>query len=108
MYNNNDSNSRAIVQVDADLEVLIPGFLCNKQKDIEAIREALSRGDFEAIRIVGHSMKGSGSGYGFPYITELGYSIESHSLNQAAHEIRELTDQLERYLNNIEIEYIEM
>ena len=40
---------KIIVQVDSDLEDLIPGYLENRNKDIESITEALRQNDFETI-----------------------------------------------------------
>ena len=94
------------VVIDAELEDLIPVYLQSKQQDIQSIQDALACGDYDKIRLLGHSMKGSGGGYGFQRITELGADIEQaakgkNAANILGH-IRELTD----YLDRIEIEFI--
>ena len=48
---------------DNDLADLIPGFLENRHKDV-AIQEAIEQGNYETIRVLGHTMKGAGGGYG--------------------------------------------
>ena len=54
-----------IAHLDPDLRDLIPGHLENRQKDVTTIKNALKAADFGKIRVLGHSMKGSGGGYGF-------------------------------------------
>lgn len=87
---NESANDKIVIQIDADLEELIPGYLRNKQNDIDAIATALLKDDYEAIRIIGHSMKGSGGGYGFDLITELGKAIESAAISKSTKEIGKL------------------
>ena len=53
---------KIIAHVDPDLRDLIPGYLKNRQKDITTIKKALKAADFAKIRVLGHSMKGSGGG----------------------------------------------
>ena len=58
--------------MDEDLGDLIPGYLENRKKDVVEILNCLNRRDYETIRSLGHKMKGSGGGYGFDTITEIG------------------------------------
>ena len=50
-----------VVTVAKDLEDLIPVFFRNRQKEVEALRAALTAGDFEQLRQLGHRMKGVGN-----------------------------------------------
>jgi len=88
------------VIIDEELEDLIPGYLENRRQDIALILSALERNDFETIRAIGHKMKGSGGGYGFDRITEIGRDLEAaakQAINQDIHErIHELRDYLDR------------
>ena len=40
------------------------------------MRAALTTGDFETIRVIGHNCKGIGKGYGFPEIGTMGATLE--------------------------------
>ena len=82
---------------------LIPNFLENKEKDINKINESLENGDFETIERLGHSMKGSGSIYGFDGITELGKTIEISAKEKNAEEIKNNVSELKDYLGRVEI-----
>jgi len=107
MTQNRDGSQdgKILVRVDPDLSDLIPGFLDNRRKDISAIREALERGDFETVRILGHSMKGAGGGYGFDAITDIGAALEQAAKNADREEIRKQIDELSTYLDRVEVMY---
>jgi len=107
MTQNRDGSQdgKILVRVDPDLLDLIPGFLDNRRKDISAIQEALARGDFETVRILGHSMKGAGGGYGFDAITDIGAALEQAAKNADRDEIRKQIDELSTYLDRVEVMY---
>jgi len=96
---------KVVVHIDQDLEPLIPGYLENREKDIAAISEALEKNDLDKIRILGHSMKGSGGGYGFDDITDIGMMVEKAAKEGRSEDIRIQTKRLKDYLRRIEIVY---
>jgi len=98
-------SDRITVVVEEDLRELIPGYLENRRKDITTIREALAGSDYETIRSLGHKMKGSGGGYGFDAITELGHDLEAAAKSEHAEEISRLNDALASYLERLEVVY---
>ncbi len=59
------------------IEARRPAFLANRRLDLEKMRDALGAGNFELIRSIGHNCKGTGTGYGFPEISKIGFSIET-------------------------------
>lgn len=101
----NQKGQQIVVQVDPELEDLIPGYLENRHTDVQSIFEALERGDCETIRVLAHSMKGSGGGYGFDAITEINQSMEQAAKSRNKDEIRKLVHQLLSYLNRVEVVY---
>ncbi|HOP86726.1 MAG TPA: Hpt domain-containing protein [Syntrophorhabdaceae bacterium] len=94
------------VKIDADLKELIPGYINNRYLDIENIIIALEKSDYETIRILGHSMKGSGGGYGFDAITEIGGVIEAAAKEKNNDVIKGKVEELKDYLSKIEIIYV--
>src|SRR5206468_4302466 len=72
-------------------------------KDIAAMLDAVQRGDFETVRVLGHSMKGAGGGYGFDAITEIGAALEQAAKQRNAAEIRNRVQELSRYLDRVEV-----
>jgi HPt (histidine-containing phosphotransfer) domain-containing protein len=64
------------VKVAKDLEDLIPTFLSNRNKELDALRAALAAADFEQLRQLGHRMRGVGNSYGFERVSDIGKHIE--------------------------------
>ncbi|HET7057290.1 MAG TPA: Hpt domain-containing protein [Nitrospiraceae bacterium] len=91
------------IRVDPEIAVLIPGFLANRHKDIVSLLAAVDQGDFETARILGHSMKGSGGGYGFDGITDIGAEIETAAGRNDSVAIRSQVKALSRYLARVEV-----
>ena len=97
------NSDKIIVGVDSDLEDLIPGYLENRKDDIQSILEALQDGDYEKIRLLAHSMKGSGGGYGFVSITDIGKSIETAAVERNDEEIKNQVNELSSFLDRVEV-----
>ena len=91
--------------IDSELEDLIPGFLTNRAVDVENVIIAVNEGDFEKIRIVGHTMKGVGGGYGFDYITSIGGDMEVAAKDENTSLLLQLADELKNYLARVDIIY---
>jgi hypothetical protein len=96
---------RVRVRVDSSLAELVPGFLENRRRDVEAIAAALAHADYENVRILGHNMKGSGAGYGLNRITEIGASLEQAAGRREPEEISARAAELARYLDGLHVEY---
>jgi CheY-like chemotaxis protein len=107
MAQNSDEKQadKIIVHVDAELEDLIPGFLENRHKDVKSMLEALEQTDYDTIRVLGHSMKGSGGGYGFDAVTDIGKSLEEAAGERDSEEIRKLVGELLTYIERVEVFY---
>ncbi len=99
------ASEKITVKVDIDLEDLIPGFMQRRREDVKSLKASLSAGELDKIRITGHSMKGTGGGYGFDDLSQMGAELEKAALAGDADEISALVDRLERYLENVIIEY---
>src|SRR6478752_6581312 len=67
--------------VPVDLHHLIPGFLDRRQREVGDLMDLCDKGDLVAIRGVAHKMKGTGAGYGFQSITDLGRELEVAAVN---------------------------
>jgi len=94
-----------VIHVDADLEPLIPFFLDHQQKALAAMQAALQRYDYETIQSLGHGMKGSGGGYGFDAVTDIGSAIEEAAKAGHHEEIAARLSSLAHYLGRVEVVY---
>ncbi len=97
---------KIIVEVDADLEDLIPGFLDRRQQDLQTLRAALDTADFEQIQQLAHTLKGVGGGYGFDTITSISEHIQLAAENRRADEIETELAALTNYLERVEVIYV--
>ncbi|NQT70907.1 MAG: Hpt domain-containing protein [Desulfobacteraceae bacterium] len=96
---------KIIVQVDEEIADLVPGFLENRRKDVIALKEAFARGEYETIGRLGHKLKGTGGGYGFDLITDLGQSLEEAAEEENNDEIQKRVQELFHFLENVEVIY---
>lgn len=92
--------------VDEDLKELIPGFLEHRQEDISLLYKYIDSKDFQSIKILGHSMKGFGAGYGFHKISEIGAVLERAAIEGNSSMIEEQIIRMKEYLDNIKIQFI--
>ena len=97
---------KLIIEVDSDLADLMPKFLANRQRELLQIEEAIDRADNDALRIIGHNMKGVGGGYGFGEITELGKRIEAAARSSDQTLLRRQLNEYKEYLSNLEVRYV--
>jgi len=77
-----------------------PAFLENRRNDLQKINDALAVSDFTAIQKIGHNSKGTGKGYGFPEISELGAAIEQAAKDHSAEGIERCIAQLSAYIES--------
>jgi CheY-like chemotaxis protein len=88
-----------------ELRDLMPRFLDSRRRDLDAMREALKHANLDAIRVLGHNMKGSGGGYGLPEITAIGASLESAAKRQDGDDVLNQLGVLSEYLAHVEVVY---
>jgi HPt (histidine-containing phosphotransfer) domain-containing protein len=82
--------------VSEEVAALVPGYLASKMKQIEDARANVAAQEFEPVRRFAHNLKGTGIGYGFPRIEEIGAEMEEAALDCDAPGIsRKLAELLE-------------
>jgi HPt (histidine-containing phosphotransfer) domain-containing protein len=99
----NDSQYRVIVA--KDLEDLIPVFMSNRKKELDALRVALAAADFEQLRQLGHRMKGVGNSYGFARISDLGKHVEDGARSGDRASLAATITSYSEYLAKVQIAY---
>jgi len=98
-------DDRVRISLDADLEGLVPRFIQLRHEDIQTIRNALDKDDYEIISRLSHSMKGSGISYGFNRISEIGRAMEHAAKGREKDEVNKCLLELSAYLEKIDIAY---
>ncbi len=86
----------------SSLTSLASGYLRSARGKAAEIVVAIGSEDFDAIRTAGHNMKGTGTAYGFPRITELGESVEQSARAKDSGAVGAAVQDLFAYLDQIE------
>ena len=97
------SEERIEIHADPDLMPLIPGYIEHRHKDVIKMKDLLDNNSYRDIERCGHSMKGSGAGYGFDGITEIGAFIEIAGKEGSREQIQEGINRLITYLEKLDI-----
>ena len=93
------------VTVAKDLEDLIPVFLRNRGKELDALRAALAAADFEQLRQLGHRMKGVGTSYGFNRVSTIGKGVEDGARSGDRASLEACIAEYGDYLSKVKIAY---
>jgi hypothetical protein len=63
--------------------------------------DALARDDLKTVKRLGHNMRGTGTGYGFKAITDIGAAIEHEAGNADTDASRHWVGELSTYLDRV-------
>ena len=91
--------------IDPDLEVLIDRFFELSRVDLEMMRDAIGEGNFDTLVRLGHTVKGTGQGYGFTGMGEIGSAIEKAALGRDLNAAISSVDRMDHYLDNVEVKF---
>jgi hypothetical protein len=100
----NGINDRIRLKVEPALKELVPGFLENRRRDLERLRQALHAGDLAAIRDVGQNIRCFSRVYGVEELTALGEEIRCAAEESSTLRIVRLQGQLADYLSRVELQ----
>ena len=94
---------KILLHVEPRLRELVPGFLENRRRDLERMREALHTGDLAAIRDVGQNIRCFSRVYGLADRTMLGDEIRCAAEECRTLRIVHLQGRLADYLSRVEL-----
>lgn len=104
LSNASRSGPTVAIAVPAELpRELVTEYLDDCGNTLIELREAVLKHDYERARTYGHGMKGTGSPYGFPTLTQIGAAIEQAAALQGASELKRQIDRLGDYLERVEL-----
>jgi HPt (histidine-containing phosphotransfer) domain-containing protein len=93
-----------VVYVDEEIADLIPEFLENRRRDVAHIKRLIQDGKYEELTRLGHTMKGTGGGYGFTEISAIGKAIEEAGARSDREAMASLCERLATYLAAVTVE----
>jgi len=74
-----------------EVQELVPGYLKQKNVDLERLRMAIEGSDYPAISRLGHQLKGSGTSHGFDEFSKIGSALEHAAKTHDLEETRRQT-----------------
>ena len=92
--------------IDSGLEDLLGRFFELSRMDLDTMRAAVDKKDFDTLIRLGHTVKGTGYGYGFTGMGELGGAIEQAALGRDLEALNSHMDRMDHYLSIVRIEFI--
>lgn len=73
---------------------LVLEFLDDITGRMDEMDQAIKAGDFDALSIVAHQLKGSGGGYGYPELSERAAELERQAKTEALDDCAKALDEL--------------
>lgn len=96
------------VEIDADLQDLIPQFIENRKKDIETLDQMVGKNDLASIAQLAHKIKGAAAGYGFNDLSNLAAQMEVAAKNNDSTPMTDLLTKMKSHFSNIEIHFVSL
>jgi len=101
----NRYEGKITVIVDSEVKSIIPEFIIEWKQDVNTMRHALDRGDYETIRNISHRMKGTGATCGFDALTDMGNDLLVSAGRMDTHAVKKLLATLAFYLEKVTVLY---
>jgi hypothetical protein len=94
---------KILLRAEPSVKELLPGFLENRRRDLERMRQALHAGDLAAIRDLGQNIRCFSRVYGLEELTRLGEEIYCAAEECSTLRIVQLQGRLADYLARVEL-----
>ena len=91
------------VRIPTELMDIAPAYLESRKRDLAALKDALTRKDFDFIARLSHKTKGTAGGYGFAELTVIAKSLEMAARSQNTDDAEAAFSAMTRYLRDVEI-----
>lgn len=81
------------------VSALVPAYLEKRRHELPMMLELLAHSDYTRIATLAHNLKGTGSAYGFPQITNIGADLERAAKNSDSPSVEQQLQQLKDFLS---------
>ncbi|HXM39604.1 MAG TPA: response regulator, partial [Bryobacteraceae bacterium] len=92
------------VQIPPGIEVIVPGYLAARRKELPEMMALLAASGFERLAFLAHDLKGTGGAYGFPDLTRMGAAMEHSAKQMDTGALRVQLTELSSYLGQVRTE----
>ena len=92
------------IEIPVGFEDIVPGYLASRRREVSEMIELLGVAlDFERLADIGHNLKGTAQGYGFPDLTRLGAALEESAKQMNSAILRSKVSELGSYLDRVQL-----
>lgn len=99
---------KELVDIDIDLQDLIPQFLANRKNDMTLLGQLAEKNDLEELSKLAHKIKGAAAGYGFSTLSSYADKIEQLAKRKEASAIPSLVSTMKSHFDSIEVRFVPM
>ncbi len=92
-----------MIEMPAGLEDIVPGYLTNRKKEVSEMFDLVAASEYERVSILGHNLKGSARGYGFPDLIPMGLALEQSADQMDCGSLRAQIAALGSYLGRVQL-----
>lgn len=85
---------------------LVPQYLRNRRRDMKILNDALRSANFDLIKRIAHKVQGSAETYGFGFLGESAWKLETFATRQSISEIEGVIAEMESFLTKTEKTYL--
>ena len=91
------------VEIPAGLEDLVPDYLEARRKEVSEMTALLAASDYSRLSKLGHNLKGTARGYGFPDLVPIGAALERCADRMDGEMLRAQLTGLGSYLDRVRL-----
>lgn len=100
---NLESHEPIRIEMPTDVADIVPRYLATRKKEIAEMNEILAASDFDSLSRLGHNLKGTAMGYGFPDLVWMGCELEQSANQMDRATLHTRIAELSNYLDRVEL-----
>ena len=93
------------VAVPRELQEIVPRYLDSQKETAVLVLFALEQHDYQTVQGLGHKLKGNGTMFGFPKLSDIGAALEVAAREKNMAELRKHQQELSSYLQHVAVVY---
>ena len=82
---------------------MLQNYIRRRHADVLAVKQSFSSGDYLNIDMIGHKLKGNGSLFGFPEISEIGAEMEEAAAQADLARVRKVIARFDEAVRQLEL-----
>lgn len=96
------------IEIPQGLAKLVPGFLSNRQVDLQQATDALGDEDWDTLAMIGHRLYGTAGSYGFDGLADIGRDVEQAASGRDSQHMMNCLDSWQHYLEQVRVVYVKV